>query len=234
MSQTARLGLPYIVQSQSQKEVTHNESLNRLDALIKPVAIDIAYTPPGSPAEGDIYVVGTSPTGDFVGHDNALAQYLGGGWTFYTPFKWLDVVLESLDSRITWNGSAWVTYSLIMQDSGEYLQVRRWQEDVDLSLATQTTLNIPNRSTVLAVNTRVITAITGTVTTFGVGVSGDTSRYGNGIGKAADSTNIGLTFHPTSYYSDTPVLLTPDNGSFSTGLVRINVQYLAFRGPWNW
>ena len=94
------------------------------------------------------------------------------GWT---------VTLESLDSRITWNGSAWVTYSLIMQDSGEYLQVRRWQEDVDLNVATQTTLNIPDRSTVLAINTRVITALTGTVGSFGVGVSGDTSRYGNGI-----------------------------------------------------
>lgn len=233
MTQTARLGLPYIVQSQSQKEVTHNASLNRLDALIKPVALDIANNPPGSPAEGDIYVVGTSGAGDFAGHDNELAQYISGGWTFYVPFKWLDVVLESLDSQITWNGSAWVTYSLIMQDSGEYLQVRRWQEDLDLSVATQTTLNIPDRSTVLAVNTRIISEVTGTVTTFGVGVAGDTSRYGNGIGTATDSTNIGLTYHPVSYYSDTPVLLTPDSGAFTAGVVRINVQYLAFRGPWS-
>jgi hypothetical protein len=80
----------------------------------------------------------------------------------------------------------------------------------------------------------VITAITGTVTTFGVGVSGDTSRYGNGIGKGQDSTNTGMSYHPVTYYSDTPVLLTPDSGSFSTGVVRINVQYLKPHGPWNW
>jgi hypothetical protein len=49
-----------------------------------------------------------------------------------------------------------------------------------------------------------------------------------------DSTNIGLTYHPVSYYSDTPLLLTPDAGSFTDGRVRINVQYLAFRGPWHW
>jgi hypothetical protein len=29
-------------------------------------------------------------------------------------------------------------------------------------------------------------------------------------------------------------LLTPDSGSFTSGLVRINVQYLKPRGPWTW
>lgn len=234
MSQTARLGLPYIVSSQAQKEVTHNEGLNKLDAFVTPVVADIADSPPGSPAAGDLYIVGSSPSGDFSGHANQLAQYQTGGWVFYAPFKWMDAVVESLDSRMAYDGSAWVPFGLIMRDGGEYMRVLRWQDDVDLSLGDETTMLIPNRSTVLAVNTRVIEAVTGTVTSFGVGVSGDTSRYGNGIGTGADSTNIGLTYHPVSYYSDTPLLLTPDAGSFTGGLVRINVQYLAFRGPWHW
>lgn len=234
MSQTGRLGLPYIITSQAQKEVTHNEGLNRLDAFVTPVVIDIADAAPGSPNVGDLYIVGTSPTGAFASQNNNLAQYLTGGWVFYTPFKWMDAVVESLDSRITFNGSAWVSFGLIMQDSGEYLRILRWQEDIDLSVATQSTKVIPNRSTVLAVNTRVITALTGTVGSFGVGVSGDTSRYGNGIGTGQDSTNVGLTYHPVSYYSDTPLDLTPDSGSFATGVVRVNVQYISFRGPWNW
>jgi len=234
MSQTARLGLPYIVSGQAQKEVTHNEGLNKLDAFVTPVVADIADAPPGSPAAGDLYIVGSSPSGDFTGHANQLAQYQTGGWVFYAPFKWMDAVVESLDSRMAYDGSAWVPYGLIMRDGGEYMRVLRWQDDVDLSLGDETAMLIPNRSTVLAVNTRVMEAVTGTVTSFGVGVSGDTSRYGNGIGTGADSTNIGLTYHPVSYYSDTPLLLTPDAGSFTGGLVRINVQYLAFRGPWHW
>jgi hypothetical protein len=234
MSQTARLGLPYIVSGQAQKEVTHNEGLNKLDAFVTPVVADIADSPPGSPAAGDLYIVGSSPSGDFTGHANQLAQYQTGGWVFYAPFKWMDAVVESLDSRMAYDGSAWVPFGLIMRDGGEYMRVLRWQDDVDLSLGDETAMLIPNRSTVLAVNTRVMEAVTGTVTSFGVGVSGDTSRYGNGIGTGADSTNIGLTYHPVSYYSDTPLLLTPDAGSFSGGLVRINVQYLAFRGPWHW
>jgi len=234
MSQTARLGLPYIVSGQAQKEVTHNEGLNKLDAFVTPVVADIADSPPGSPAAGDLYIVGSSPSGDFSGHANQLAQYQTGGWVFYAPFKWMDAVVEALDSRMAYDGSAWVPFGLIMRDGGEYLRVQSWQDDVDLSLGDETALLIPNRSTVLAVNTRVIEEVTGTVTSFGVGVSGDTSRYGNGIGTGADSTNIGLTYHPVSYYSDTPLLLTPDAGSFTGGLVRINVQYLAFRGPWHW
>jgi len=234
MSQTARLGLPYIVSGQAQKEVTHNEGLNKLDVFVTPVVADIADIPPGSPAAGDLYIVGSSPSGDFTGHANQLAQYQTGGWVFYAPFKWMDAVVESLDSRMAYDGSAWVPFGLIMRDGGEYMRVLSWQDDVDLSLDDETAMLIPNRSTVLAVNTRVIEEVTGTVTSFGVGVSGDNSRYGNGIGTGADSTNIGLTYHPVSYYSDTPLLLTPDAGSFSGGLVRINVQYLAFRGPWHW
>ncbi len=234
MSSTGRLDLPYIVTAQAQKEVTHNDGLNRLDAFITPVVSEITNAPPGSPTVGDLVIVGTSGTGDFSGKDNQLAQYLTGGWVFYTPFKWMDAVVESLDSRMTYNGTNWVAFNLIMKDSGEYLRVESWQEDVDVSTDTETVIDIPDRASVIAVNTRVITAVTGTVTTFGVGVSGDTSRYGNGIGKGADSTNIGMSYHPVTYYSDTPVLLTPDSGAFSTGVVRINVQYIKPHGPWNW
>jgi len=234
MSQTGRLGLPYIITAQAQKEVTHNEGLNRLDAFVTPVVADIANTPPSSPVVGDLYIVGASATGDFVGQENKLAQYLTGGWVFYMPFQWMDAVVQETQSRMAWDGTAWVPFGLIMRDSGEYARVLRWQEDIDLSATTTSVANIPNRSTVLSVNTRVITALTGTVGSFGVGVSGDTSRYGNGIGTGQDSTNIGLTYHPVSYYSDTPVEITPDSGSITGGVVRINVQYMAFRGPWNW
>jgi hypothetical protein len=57
MSSTGRLGLPYIVTSQAQKEVTHNEALNRLDAFVTPIIIDIVTAPPGSPTMGDLYIV---------------------------------------------------------------------------------------------------------------------------------------------------------------------------------
>lgn len=236
MTQTARLGLPYIAASQVQKEVTHNEALNRLDVFVTPIVQQISDSPPGSPVAGELYIVGTSPSGDFAGHTSEIAQAVsGGGWLFYTPFKWMDAVVESLGSRMVYDGSGWVSYGLIMKDSGEFLRIQSWEEDVDMSSSLQTSAVIPNRSTVLAVNVRVVSEVTGTgLTTFGVGVSGDASRYGNSIGTAADATNIGLTFHPVSYYADTPLDITPDAGVIESGTLRVNVQYMVFRGPWNW
>ena len=234
MSQTGRLGLPYIVTSQAQKEVTHNEGLNRLDAFVTPVVSEIVDTPPGSPSVGDLVIVGTSPTDEFIGHENEMAQYLTGGWVFYIPFKWMDAVVESLDSRMTWDGSAWVPFGLIMKDTGEYLRVGHKQEDitVDSGSLVDSVITIPDRSILLTVNVRVITAITG-VSSFDVGIAGETNKFGGAIGIAQDSTNIGV-IGPTAFYADTPIRLTANGSDFSGGVVRTTMQYLQPRGPWNW
>ena len=61
---TGRLLLPYIVQSQSQKEVTHNQALNLLDVLLQAVAQDEGLnTPPGGPTVGQCWVVGSYSMG---------------------------------------------------------------------------------------------------------------------------------------------------------------------------
>ncbi|MDB2414176.1 DUF2793 domain-containing protein [Rickettsiales bacterium] len=234
MSQTGRLGLPYIITSQAQKEVTHNEGLNRLDAFVTPIIIDIITAPPGSPTEGDLYIVGAGGTDDFTGQENKIAQYLTGGWIFYTPFKWMDAVVESLDTRVTYDGTTWVPFGLIMKDTGEYLRVGHQQEDVtvDSGASKDTTITIPNRSILLTVNVRVLTAVTG-ASSFDVGISGETSKFGGSIGVGQDSTNIGI-IGPTAFYSDTAVRLTANGSDFTGGVIRATMQYLQPRGPWNW
>jgi hypothetical protein len=44
-------------------------------------------TPPVTPSIGDRYVVGTSPTGAWVGHENEIAQWSGTAWVFVVPNK---------------------------------------------------------------------------------------------------------------------------------------------------
>ena len=234
MSQTGRLGLPYIVASQAQKEVTHNEGLNRLDAFVTPVVSEITDTPPSSPAVGNLVIVGASPADDFIGHENELAQYLTGGWIFYTPFKWMDAVVESLDSRMTYDGSTWVPFGLIMKDTGEYLRVGHKTEDITVGsgASVDSTITIPDRSILLTVNVRVMTAVTG-ATSFDVGIAGETNKFGSSIGVVLDSTNIGV-IGPTAFYSDTAIRLTANGSNFSGGVVRTTMQYLQPRGPWNW
>lgn len=232
---TPRLALPFIQTAQAQKEVTHNNALNALDALMRPVVQSMnVNTPPGSPTIGDCHIVGSAPTGAFVGHSNKIAYYSENGWLFYAPFKWLDIVNEADDTRYCYNGTAWVEFGLLMRDAGDYLRVSHKEEEVTLSGATtSSTITIPNRALVIAVNARVTLAVTG-ATSFSVGVSGDATRYGNALTTALDTTNVGVTLYPTAYYANTTLLFTANGSNFTGGKVKVSIQYLESRGCWSW
>lgn len=42
-------------------------------------------TPPGSPASGDTYIVGSSATGDWATHEGHVAIWDGSAWVFGIP-----------------------------------------------------------------------------------------------------------------------------------------------------
>jgi hypothetical protein len=233
---TGRLLLPYILQSQSQKEVTYNDALNRLDILTQAVAQDVGTnTPPGSPTVGQCWIIGSSPTGAWAGKANYIAQADGaGGWYFVAPIKRARFWIESLQLDYIYDGTAWMPVGLIMKDTGEYLRVEQKSEDLTTSSGAtkDSTIFIPDRAILLCVNVRVLTAVTG-ATSFGVGIVGDTTKFGNFIGIAVDSTNIGV-IGPTAFYANTTLRLTANGANFSGGVVRATMQYLKPRGPWTW
>ncbi|WP_244506514.1 DUF2793 domain-containing protein [Pararhizobium polonicum] len=82
---TINLELPYILPSQAQKHVTHNEALQRLDALTQLTITASLSTPPSGPQEGTCYDVTASPTGAWTGKSGALALRQDGDWTFISP-----------------------------------------------------------------------------------------------------------------------------------------------------
>ena len=86
MSQTPRLSMPYIMPSQAQKHVTHNEAIELLDAIVQLTleAIDVNDPPIGA-AEGQAWAIGATPTGDWSGQDGKIACWRGGGWLFVVP-----------------------------------------------------------------------------------------------------------------------------------------------------
>ncbi len=91
---TANLNLPEIAESQSSKYLTHNEALAILDALVclSVKDRDLA-TPPGSPSNGDRYIVATGGTGAWSGHDGKIAARINGAWVFYPPkVGWLTYI----------------------------------------------------------------------------------------------------------------------------------------------
>jgi len=108
MTDTTNLGLPCIEAAQAQKHVTHNDALRILDALVQLAVLDRDLSvPPVSPAEGQRWIVKTTGTGAWAGHDNAIAAWQDGGWDFYVPQAgWIAYAADE-NAMIGWNGSAW-------------------------------------------------------------------------------------------------------------------------------
>ena len=84
-SASPRYGLPLLFAGQSQKEFYVNDAHARIDALLHAAIEGDADDPPASPVEGECWLVGASPTGDWVGHPGELACYEAGTWIFADP-----------------------------------------------------------------------------------------------------------------------------------------------------
>lgn len=89
---TFRLNLPLMAAGQSQKEVTHNEALLRMDLLVQAVVMSGPQSaPPANPFEEQSWIVGKSPTGIWAGKEDYLVQWTRNGWLFVPPFEGLSV-----------------------------------------------------------------------------------------------------------------------------------------------
>ncbi len=124
-TQTPRLNMPYIISSQSQKEVTHNLALNGLDALIQPaVETSLLSIAPALPGEGGLWLVAGGATGVWAGHDNELAQYIGGAWQFYPAFEGLQLWLKDENIVTQYRAGLWqkgILTALKIEVSGQQI-----------------------------------------------------------------------------------------------------------------
>jgi hypothetical protein len=91
-------------------DVEQNEDNRKIDALIARAVKDRGLnTPPGSPSDGDRYIVGTSPTGAWASKANQIALYDGNAsaWVFYVPKKGWDVFVDDEGATYKYNGTTW-------------------------------------------------------------------------------------------------------------------------------
>jgi hypothetical protein len=95
--------------AQAQKFVAHNEALARLDAIVQLSVLDRDLaTPPGSPAEGDRYIVAAAATGSWTGWTDAVAAFVEGAWLRLDPQPgWLCWIADET-LLVGWDGTDWV------------------------------------------------------------------------------------------------------------------------------
>jgi hypothetical protein len=105
---TPNTGMPEIAQSQSSKEITHNQALRILDVLV-PFAIvqDKDLTTPPAHVAGNMYIVATGATGLWSGQASKLAYSDGAAWYFIAPKnKWPAYVVDEA-KQYRYNGTIW-------------------------------------------------------------------------------------------------------------------------------
>src|SRR6185437_5644368 len=108
MTDTPNLDLP-VIDVLAQKHLIANDAFAMLDAIVMLAVLDRDLTaPPGSPSDGDRYLVKPTGTGLFAGHNNAIAHFTAGDWSFYAPRAGCTCFVADEAVLLTWNGTAWV------------------------------------------------------------------------------------------------------------------------------
>jgi hypothetical protein len=86
MSQSTNLQLPYLAANQAQKHVTVNEALRLLDAAVQLTVQDAALgAPPGSPMDGQAWIVAGPASGAWAGWEDEIAYWVDGAWQRLSP-----------------------------------------------------------------------------------------------------------------------------------------------------
>ncbi|MEM9393254.1 MAG: DUF2793 domain-containing protein [Pseudomonadota bacterium] len=234
MPSTSNLGLPLVEAAQSQKHVTVNEAFVGLDAVCQLVLQSTSETvPPVAPPEGAVYAIPSGaqePWSNFSGH---LATYANGGWVYIEPRLGWRAFLADAQTIAVFDGSNWVSLASDTSASGVRTEFTPLEisHQVYPGASNSTLLTIPANSVVFGITGRVTSEVSGTLSTWRLGVAGATDRYGSGLGTGLNSYALGLTGTPMTYYSDTDVRLTAESGDFSAGEIALVLHLLQLGVP---
>jgi len=228
MTNTPNLTLPLLEGNQAQKHVTVNEGLSLLDGLTQLVIESRTVTSPsGSEVEGSLYFLPVGAVNEWAGQGGKLALKVNGAWRFVVPkIGWQAYILaEELQTQ--WEGSTWVKRAYASSVNGAKTTHHIVEIDHVITPGTvnTTALAIPQYSLVYGVTGRILTTVSGTLTSWDVGTPGDGDRYANNIGLAQGSWINGPSFRILTYYNQPNIQLSATGGDFAGGVVRLALHY---------
>ena len=120
---TPILGITELEASQNQKYLTVNTALRAIDALVNLTVFNRTQTsPPGSPTDGDRYIVSSPATGSFLGQENNVATYVVNSWLFVTPSEGWRSYDQGANELIIFDGSVWNVFSGGGGGGGNYVE----------------------------------------------------------------------------------------------------------------
>jgi len=157
--------------------------------------------------------------------------YRGGVWSKIVPRDGWTAWVKDERLGVKYQDSVWRD-GVALTAHGGRITLRAKEIEVTLTGAFTDTADaafIPSRAIVLGVASRTTLAITG-ASSYAVGISGDTSKFGGSLGVSLGSTNIGV-IGPTAFYSDTAVRITAAGSNFTGGKVRVAVYFLEMVAP---
>lgn len=113
-----RYALPLLQSGQAQKEVTHNQAVAAIDALLHlAVASRSTAIAPPAPVAGSAWIVGAEAGGIWAGRAGMLALFDSAGWSFVAPRDGclayvLDEGVYAVRAGGSWHADAWPVRAL--------------------------------------------------------------------------------------------------------------------------
>ncbi len=234
MSNSPRLGLPYLQAAQAQKHVTVNEALVLLDGVGQMSLISLSVTvPPGLASDGDCYGVAAGSVNEWAANIGDVAIYSNGGWVFVTPQQGWRAWVQDVGETALFDGTLWRAgvHALSTNGAATVHQVLEIDHTLVAGATDTVVAAIPAFSIIIGVTGRITTAVTGTLTGWRLGVAVSDNRYGSGLGLALGAWVRGISSSPLTYYSDTDLLLTGEGGDFAGGNIRLAVHLMRLEIP---
>lgn len=120
-SLTPRHALPELFVGQAQKEITHNEALARIDALLHPQIQTVLAEPPATllPADnGKCWIIAGTATGSWAGKAAQIARWSNGSWRYLTPVDGMNIWHLAENKRLFFHSGSWIAPASIATPLG--------------------------------------------------------------------------------------------------------------------
>ncbi len=118
--ETGRHRLPLLAVSQAQKEITHNEALCMIDALLH-MAVETTLSAAPAVTDNDIgksWIINGMPTGAWAGKASQVAYWIGGSWRFVLPQEGMRVWNKSTRRHSLFLSGQWTIAPSIPNPTG--------------------------------------------------------------------------------------------------------------------